>query len=387
MYDKDRLALNVAAIYGANAAGKSNLLDAVWFMREAVLRSHSHWGPDAGVPRRPFSLDPTVAARESIFVAEFVIDSVRYTYGFTVDNEVVREEWLYTYPEKRRRVMFERELNHVRFGSTVADRRKNELLARMMRPNSLFLSVAAASNVDTAVPIYRWFSRDLILHNWHGFFGRQVGAGRAFVNHEEVGKLFVEGSTAVRSALIDLVRAADLGITDVVVEANKDKYTLSKLTVKLIHDDGVALDPEDESAGTRGWLGLLPELISCLSSGGVLVIDEIDASFHPLLTARLIALFRDTETNPRGAQLLFSTHDASLLSPVLGEEVLRREEVWFVQKGTDGATELYPLSDFRPRKGENTERRYLGGSYGAAPSLFAERFADAVRAGLLDESA
>jgi hypothetical protein len=92
-------------------------------------------------------------------------------------------------------------------------------------------------------------------------------------------------------------------------------------------------------------------------------------------------------TNPTGAQLIFSTHDASLLSPVPGEEVLRREEVWFVQKGKDGGTELYPLSDFRPRKGENTERRYLGGSYGAAPVLFAEDFRDAVRTGLLNESA
>jgi AAA15 family ATPase/GTPase len=119
----------------------------------------------------------------------------------------------------------------------------------------------------------------------------------------------------------------------------------------------------------------------------VLVIDEIDASFHPLLTARLIALFRDSSANPQGAQLIFSTHDASLLSPVLGEEVLRRDEVWFVQKDSAGGTELYPLSDFHPRKGENTERRYLGGSYGAAPVLFAENFTDAVGLGLIDEPA
>jgi hypothetical protein len=112
----------------------------------------------------------------------------------------------------------------------------------------------------------------------------------------------------------------------------------------------------------------------------MLVVDEIDASLHPRLTASLIELIHDQDTNPNGAQLVFTTHDASLLSPVLGGDVLQRDEVWFVTKRRDGSTELYPLSDFHPRKGENTERRYLGGSYGAVPSVLGEDLVDAVRA-------
>jgi hypothetical protein len=109
------------------------------------------------------------------------------------------------------------------------------------------------------------------------------------------------------------------------------------------------------------------------------VVDEIDTSLHPVLTSRLLALFQDVGTNPKGAQLLCTTHDATLLSPTLGEQTLRRGQVWFTEKNAAGETNVYPLSDFQPRKGENLERRYLGGSYGAVPKVRGEDFADAVQ--------
>src|SRR5262249_6732845 len=135
-----------------------------------------------------------------------------------------------------------------------------------------------------------------------------------------------------------------------------------------------------QSDGTLNWLSFLEAALTALDQGSLLCIDEIDASLHPRLTPRLIELFRSPETNNAGAQLVFTTHDATLLGTSFGEDILSRDEIWFVQKGADGATGLYPLTDFHPRKDENTERRYLGGSYGAVPSVSEYEFRRALAA-------
>ena len=124
---------------------------------------------------------------------------------------------------------------------------------------------------------------------------------------------------------------------------------------------------------------LLPMVLDALDEGAVVAVDEIDASLHPLLTAQLVALFQDPETNSKNAQHIFTTHDTSLLGTMLGDKVLDRDQIWFVQKNGVGATELYPLTDFKPRQDQNLERRYLGGSYGAVPVLDHQDFVNAVR--------
>ena len=147
--------------------------------------------------------------------------------------------------------------------------------------------------------------------------------------------------------------------------------------IRLAHGvDGVLFDPSDESAGTKSWLALLPLVLAALSRGDVLVVDELDTSLHPRLAARVVELFRNPATNASSGQLIFTTHDATLLGTSLGEPVLARDEVWFVSKDAAGASSVFPLSDFKPRKGENTERRYLGGSYGAVPAVFSDTLVD-----------
>jgi AAA15 family ATPase/GTPase len=121
-------------------------------------------------------------------------------------------------------------------------------------------------------------------------------------------------------------------------------------------------------------------VLNTLERGGLLVVDEVDSSLHPLLTAHLIKMFQEPSTNPHGAQLLLTTHDASLLGRRGGEDILKRDQVWFVEKNEYGESALFPLSDFKPRQEENRERRYLGGSYGAVPFLSDERFEAAVAA-------
>jgi len=409
VYDKTRPVVPVTAIFGANAAGKSNVLDALRWMRDAVLNSFRLWEPERGVPRTPFKLDPAVRTAPSLFAVELLLDEVRYTYGFTVDDDRVTEEWLYTYPHNRRRTVFVRSQEGWEFGSTVP-RAKLEQVVDLTPRNALFLTTAARTEVAEVAPAFRWFQQSLAFtdpsSSWREELMQQL-----------------EGPD--RDALIELVRAADLGIRDVTVDSDEDPEqirqeiidTTAKIrpqhghedsqikealaTVKLaltviaraasgeaampplraaqlsrerelrfLHGESrVALTEKEQSYGTLAWLRVLTQTMTALRAGSVLCVDEIDSSLHPRLTARLIELFRHSETNPRGAQLIFTTHDATLLGTSFGEDILERDEVWFVEKGGDGATKLYPLSDFRPRKEDNRERRYLGGSYGAVPDV------------------
>ncbi|MEV8436560.1 ATP-binding protein [Actinosynnema sp. NPDC051121] len=369
MYAKDREVLPVAAVYGANASGKSNLLDGLKFMADAVRDSFAQWRPDGGVPRRPFKLHPAAKEQPSVFVAEFIEDGVRYTYGFEVDDERVLAEWLYSYPEKRKRVLFDRSGDSVKFGKAViADAvGKVTVLGGFLRSNALLLSLAAQSNVPSVLPVHHWFVEKLRFRLDADARGSEV---------ELIGLMSEDGIPHHR--IVDLLRAADVGISGVRINPERRQVHFSH------GDEGELFRLDEESAGTRSWLDLLPVVLPTLRDGGVLVIDEIDASLHSLLSARLVALFNDPESNPGNGQLVFTTHDATLLHPPLADEVLDRDEVWFVEKDENGASTLYPLSDFKPRKEDNLERRYLAGQYGAVPHVYEEHFANAVRDGAVD---
>lgn len=399
-YSKDRDVLPVAAIYGANASGKSNLLDGLQFMASAVRDSFAVWPPEGGVPRQAFKLDES-HGKPSVYVVELIEAGVRYTYGFEVDDRRVREEWLYSYPEKRKRILFERVGSEIKFGTTVADGgAKGDVLRGLLRPNSLFLSLGAQSGLEAVLPVQRWFAHKLVFR----------GEAHAQFDHGVITR-FLRSNDGLTDRLVSLLRIADLGITGIscsegwrpdedetaailrgLESREPDEQLREVLETFLRKQDRVRLthgsanrtfDIGEESAGTLSWLMLLPAVLGMLRDGGTLAVDEIDASLHPRLTAALVGLFRSAEVNAGGAQLIFTTHDASLLSPVLGDEVLTREDVWFVDKNSEGASDLYPLTDFKPRKeGENLERRYLGGSYGAVPDVQAEAFVSAVLRGV-----
>lgn len=388
----ERSAAPVAAIYGANASGKSNLLNGLEFMRSAVLDSFAQWEVEGAVPRRPFKLAPESRLEPSVFVVELVTDDIRYTYGFALDDDCVREEWLYSYPEKRKRVIFERERDEIKLGSTVTEMKaKLEVLEELMRPNALFLSACARLTLDPLMPVYRWFNRSLRIRHGSDPFGVTTTVAR-----------FLAKDSGNTKRLLALLAAADVGIVDVHVDEYEDPRRIREIhraeknlaraelayvrargaqrrtDLKFVHDGSdEAFDLRDESAGTRNWLALIPAVLTALDSASVFVVDEIDASLHPLLTARLVSLFQDGDTNPNGAQLIFTTHDTSLLGTMLGDQMLDRDQIWFVEKKR-GASGLYALSDFKPRKEQNTERRYLAGSYGAVPVLDRTSFADAV---------
>jgi len=381
-YGRERPVVPVAAIFGANASGKSNLLDALSWLRSAVVQSFRSWEIDSGIPRCPYRLDAVSTAAPSSYVVDVTVDSVQYVYGVSLDDDAVREEWLYTYPHAQKRIIFERHGQEIVLGSTLGERRSRaEWLSGLMRPNVLLLSVAAQADQPEVRPVYQWF-RDGIM----SVTTRSV---------ESPGQIAEQVSEALTRfpEFVDLIRVSDLGIMDLVVaDAGLDQVegeaqaarsavvgmaSMRQKRVVFLHGESRSpLEWHGQSDGTRSWVRMLMAALSALAEGVVLTVDEIATSLHPRLTARLIELFRDPLTNPRGAQLIFTTHDATLLGTSLAiEELLRRDEIWFVEK-QDGASRFFPLYDFRPRTGENRERRYLAGSYGGVPIVFEDSLVD-----------
>ncbi|MGK5449014.1 AAA family ATPase [Streptomyces radiopugnans] len=375
-------AVPVAGIFGANAAGKSNLVGALEYMARMVVNSHRDAEPDGGIDRSPFRLDASAAEEPSWYVADVLIHGVRHTYGFSVDDDRVLEEWLYGYPRGRRKKIFERFGDDVEPGDSQS-KRELGLVESITEPNVLFMTMAARSKQKDFRPVYDWFPRDLR-------FGRQralMPTGHAVTRMLDSPERY--------PALMSLLRAADPGIeecgTERVLmdeEALRKRYggrVPAQLLARL-EEEGpreivrpwaghrgrggvVWMDLNEQSAGTRALLEQAPRFLSVLRRGGTFVVDEIDSSLHPLLTARLIGLSQDPATNTRGAQLVLTTHDASLLGRVGGEEILKRDQVWFTEKNQYGETQLFALSEFKPRIGENHERRYLGGGYGGVPFI------------------
>ncbi|MFG1927648.1 ATP/GTP-binding protein [Cryptosporangium sp. NPDC048952] len=405
VYDRaQRRAVSIAAVYGANASGKSNVLDAFRFMVDAVLRSYRDWEPGGSIPRRPFRLAATSVEEPSWFAVDLVADDVRYEYGFGLDDERVIEEWLHAYPQRKRRVLFTRIGDDITFGPSVQG--PKAALPELTRPGALLLTVAAHTGVESLIAVYEWFRETVRVVDL------SYGAPR-LPSADDYRRTAADHPARIHR-LINLMQAADLGISGVQLPKSPetpasnsaeavDKTPILRLSpgsgktrvfyellnaseqlqkygdylredqIQLVHGK-TAFPLADESAGTRGWLALLWTVLPVLEDGGVLVVDELDSRLHPLLTARLLRLFHSTDTNAHEAQLVFAAHDTSLLGTSLSHETLLRDEVWFVEKDADGASKLFPLSQFKPRHGENPERRYLGGSYGAVPFLDADDF-------------
>jgi len=379
-------AVPVVGIFGPNASGKSNVIRAFTYLRTMVHSSDRESEPGVGPRRHPFQLDPESAKEPSSYAIDLLLDGARHTYGFTVDEERIAEEWLYSYPYRRKRVIFERTGQSFDWGEE-SGRSRIRRLEEIVAPTALFLSVAARFDAHDAATgrseetsssmraLYFWLQRRV----------RRVGSQSRDPFLLSPGSSHLVDTEESRSAIMSLLRIADVGLEDVFVSdsRNDSSRNADRREVMFRHRGsigGVALGLRDESSGTVRLLELAGRVIPVLDTGGLLLVDEIDSSLHPLLTAALIRLFQSPAANPGKAQLAFTTHDATLLGSIDGDDVLRRDEVWFTSKGADGASELFPLAEFKPRrKGENREKRYLNGSYGAIPELSMDLLEQAVK--------
>ncbi|MFG2307510.1 ATP/GTP-binding protein [Streptomyces sp. NPDC048566] len=375
----------VAAIYGTNASGKSNLIDAIRWMRQAVLSSFRSWEPTGGVPRRPFALRRDTAQSPTSFSIDFALNGVRHEFGFSVDDDRVTEEWLYYYPERKANRLYERKADStVVFGRSLTGRKK--IISELLRPNSLYLSVAAAQGHPQLGEVYRWFRTGLRLATDGNFRARLDHTVQLLHGDEEQG----ESAPVMR-----LLRFADLGVSGLEVEepdeAVMDDYQrvtqamrevlgervhveapgLHSVRVEHRTAEGVfPLDLREESSGTRTWIGLMGPVLATLAQGAVLCVDELDARLHPYLVDALVGMFQSPEVNRSGAQLIFSTHEAALLGRNVRTELFR-DQIWFTEKDAETlATRLFPMTEFHVRDSlENLEKRYLAGRYGAVPNL------------------
>jgi uncharacterized protein len=366
--------LPVAALYGANASGKSNVLNAMAFMRDAVLLSHRSWALDGGVPRDPFAWGPK-RSEPSMFEVMFLIDGIRYQYGFVADDRWFTEEWLYVWPKGKKRVWFERDESAFKFGENL--RGENKLIEEVTRPNSLFISAAAQNNHRQLTPVFSWFQslRVIILRSRSGAASTPSETAVSAIKARQ--RTHSTGDTPVEK-LMDgfgaFLRKADTGIVGVkFIRSESDGFSeRSKDHIQVQHQsesDDAWLPLEQESQGTQTLFCIALPILQAVQEGGTLLFDELEASLHPSLALHIVRQLNNPATNPRNAQLIFTTQDTNLLGTTLGEPVLRRDQVWLTEKDKEGATVLYPLTDYMPRKAENLERGYLQGRYGAIPFL------------------
>jgi len=376
--------LPAIAIYGANASGKSNVLAALAFMRDAVLLSHRFWNPEGGVPRAPFAWNDQ-SSSPSLFEATFQSSGVEFNYGFTVSDSEVEEEWLHANPLGRKEIWFERTKSKYSFGSKFGGPSRD--IEMLTRPNALFLSTAVQVGNESLKSVFRFFSTmmpfgKIATNRIYASPSISRSMGLSWLPPNLFPSLGLEQLTFftdeddVITKVRDLFRAADFGIVDIRKEIAERKLSNGR-TIKdeqyfLQHEEGNEqswLPLEEESDGTQMLFRFAPRLVQLLGSGGVLLVDELETSLHPRLAAKIVEMFNCRKTNQVNAQLIFSTHDTNLLGNTAGAPSLRRDQIWFTEKDKAGATKLYPLTNYKPRKAENLERGYLQGRYGAVPFL------------------
>ncbi|MES2536408.1 MAG: ATP-binding protein [Pseudomonadota bacterium] len=366
-------AVRSAVVYGPNASGKSTLLQALNYMRAVVAESATVIQPGQTFNVQGFKLDKQFVNEPSEFEITFLLEGIRYQYAFAMTPQRIVSESLLVYRTNKPSQWFSRRFvdstgtYDYDFSAHLTGPRK--LWQDSTRPNALFLSTAAQLNSELLSPVMRWIVENIVF----------LPAGVIINSDFTTAMLATEEG---RKTICSFLASADISIAD--VQAVPRKGFMNHF---VIHPGGAAQTSQDEreflvpvfqhatskgnasfelheeSEGTQRLYGLVAPVLDVLRDGRILVVDELDSSLHTLLVRRLISMFHDPAINKNGAQLIFSTHDTSLLDHTL----FRRDQVWFTEKDHDQATRLYPMTDFSPRKHEAWERGYLMGRYGAVP--------------------
>jgi len=344
--------LQSAIIYGANASGKSNFLKALIFMRRIVLNRDKVILSTDSLKHYPFKLNTETEDSSSSFEMVFFIKETKYRYGFELDATTIYAEWLYADENGKESKLFYRDIdeeelyvNRIKF--------KEGLRLRVSK-NQLFLWKCDQEGGEISASILQWFNRLNMID------GMEDGQ---YVNHA----MKQMENERFRKELVALVKTADIGIENVLLEEDS-LFTNHKKYDEKNNEIGITTFElnEEESRGTQKFFKMSAPILNTLREGKVLIIDELDASLHPMLTKHLIKLFHNKKINKLNAQLIFVTHDTNLLNP----SIFRRDQIWLTQKNRYGATELYSLAQFKNvRKDEDFEKKYIQGKYGAVPYL------------------
>jgi hypothetical protein len=368
--------LKSATIYGANASGKSNLIKAFGFMRKFVLNSSRESLSTDPIQVERFRLNTETENEPSFFEVIFYLNEKRYRYGFEVDEQKVHSEWLYHANIKETK-LFTR--NQDGFSISKVFKEGKGLVERT-RDNALFLSVVDQWNGSISQSISEWFKKIILIS------GLEDVGYRVFTM-EQISK-----GGKLGNGIITFIKEMDLAISDLRIEQVKMSeetlppnipqefknlflnfdYSATVTTSHKKYDNDlkpVAVEEFDldknESEGTQKLFAFAGPLLHTLRNGLILIVDELDARFHPLITCSIIRLFNSNITNPHNAQLIFVTHDTNLLN----NKLFRRDQIWFTEKSRFGTTDLYSLAEYKVRDDASYESDYISGRYGAIPYL------------------
>ncbi len=376
--------LKTMAFYGANSSGKSNLVKALLTMGLCVLYSVKLNKTDT-LPYEPFLLIDN-NDKPTVFEISFVKNNYYYRYGFSYTQTLIVEEWLFrkTSPRSKEQVLFIRNED----GIAYEDKQFPEGVGLELKLNNnrLFLSLCAQLGGDISNQVITWFES-----------GINVVSGLNNEEHRLFSQIFFHKKKSGSKKALDFFKAIQLGFDDISTRERdiavpddapkalmpllKSISTKKRIEIESIHSlynvDGVACGSVifpfygKESAGTKKLFDISGPIFDTLEGGYVLVIDELDAKMHPLISQQIISLFNNPKTNPNNAQLIFTTHDTHLLST----KMLRRDQIWFTEKNDVEQTDLYCLTDVvlpdgsMPRDDANLERNYIAGRYGAIPYI------------------
>lgn len=377
-YINNQRLLKSAVLFGANSAGKSNMIKSIEFMQKFVLNSARELQANEPIEVEPFKLNTHTLKQASCFEVEFVFDNKKFRYGFNITKERIVKEYLYDIGRSKNHMYFERV-----YDKYLIDTNLKEAigLETKTRSNALFLSVMAQWNVPLATRILRWFQGITFLNdiNFKTYFNNTVN---------------VLSDERKKAQLIKLIKIANLGFENVEVRRLKiDEDVLSGLpdeVRKVLSSKSISKPQvftlhkrfdehgkhagfvqfnlaEEESLGTQKYFALSGYILDSLLQGTIIFIDELDARLHSFLSSLIIQFFNSAKDNPLNAQLIFSTHNTNLLS----EKILRRDQIYFIDKDEFGSSRLFTLMDLGRRNDASFEKEYLSGEYDAVP--FKER--------------
>ncbi len=371
--------LKTAAIYGANASGKSNILKA--FTCAILMVKNSNLIPIEGKWNfiKPFLFDETSKKSPSEFEFIFIVNNVKYRYFFSADKNKVYDEILDAYYSQKPTNIFTRtKTNNYVFNS---DKNKLESLATNNTENKLFLSTATTWNYDKTKDAFLWFSAAIDTYDSFNEI-----ADKDLIDYSN-------DDASLKTFALKLLKEADILIKDITVDyeekeidstmvdmfipplaRNGKKYKIKNVNIEVEHEvvDNnnnrhiYKLNFNEESSGTRVLFSFAPFLKRAFENTKIIIVDELEKSMHPSLVKFIVKLFNNENINKANSQLIFTTHATNLLDL----ELLRRDQIWFTEKNPDnGVSELYPLDSFSVRKDENISKGYINGRYGAIPFI------------------
>jgi hypothetical protein len=366
--------VKTAAIYGSNASGKSNFIKAFVFMRHFIINSSKETQAAEEIEVENFKLCSSTENKESFFEAIFVIDDIRYRYGFELDKNSIKSEWLYRAKVRETNLFFRENGKIIPTGSFA----EGKGLETKTRENALYLSVCAQWNGELSKLILKWFKECGVISGLDDFGYRPFTVKQTedpiskekilrFIKEFDFGisELKVERSSVTPDSL---PKDFPKELKKLILEKGGEKTTVATTHKKYNENNEyigeVLFDlDQNESDGTKKAFSFSGPLLDILEKGLVLFVDELDARFHPIITHAIVRMFHDKSINSNNAQLIFVTHDTNLLD----NNFFRRDQVWFMEKNKFGATDLYSLVDFKVRNDASFEKDYISGKYGAIP--------------------